>query len=69
MWLMVEELDGMIVAGSPTGFPESSQKTSHTVTHSRSIWVMSFCRLAWKEEVVKVIETLIDQCVWEECGR
>ena len=60
MWLMVEELDGENVAGSPKGFLESSGKTSYTVSHSRSISAMSFCRLAWKEEVVKVIEALID---------
>ena len=60
---MVEELDGRIVAGSPMGFPESSGKTSHTISHSRSILPMSFCRSAWKEEVVKVIEALTDQCV------
>ena len=53
MWLMVEELDGGIVAGSPMGFPETSRKTSHTVSHSRSISAMSFRRLTWKEEVVK----------------
>ena len=68
MWLMVEELDGEIVAGSAKGFPESSRKTSHTVSHSHSISVMSFCRLAWKEEVVKVIEALIDQCVGRSVG-
>ena len=69
MWLMVEELDRRIVAGSPVGFPESSGKTSHTVSHSRSILAISFCRLAWKEEVVKVIEALIDQCVGRSLGR
>ena len=44
------------------------QKSSHTVSHSRSISAMSFCRLAWKEEVVKVIEALIDQCVGRSVG-
>ena len=44
--LMVEELDGGIVAGSPMGFLESSGKTSHIVSHSRSISVVSFRRLA-----------------------
>ena len=68
MWLMVEELDGGIVAGSPMGFPETSRKTSHTVSHSRSISAMSFCSLAWKEEVVKLIEALIDQCVERSVG-
>ena len=63
MWLMVEELEGRIVAGSPTGFPESSGKTSHNVFHSRSILAKSVCTLAWNEEVVKVIEALGDQCV------
>ena len=46
---MVEELDGGIVAGSLMGFSESSQKTSHIVSHSRSISAMPFCRLACKE--------------------
>ena len=68
MWLMVEELDGGIVACSPKGFPESSGKTSQTVSHSCSIPAMSFCRLAWKEEVVKVIEALIDQRVGRNVG-
>ena len=48
LWLMMEELDGGIVAGSAMGFPESSGKTTHIVSHSHSILVMSFCRLAWK---------------------
>ena len=50
--VMVEELDGRIAAGSPIGFLESSGKTSHIVSHSRSISTMSFCRLVCKEEVV-----------------
>ena len=68
MWLMVEELDGRIVAGSAMGFPDSSGKTSNTASHSRSVSTMSFCRLVWKEEVVKVIEALIDQCVGRSVG-
>ena len=53
----------------PNGiFLDSSGKTSHTVSHSRSISVMYFCRLAWKEEVVKVIEAVIDQCVGRSVG-
>ena len=50
--VMVEELGGRIVADSPIGFLESSGKTSHIVSHSRSISTMSFCRLVCKEEVV-----------------
>ena len=38
------------------------------VSHSRSISAMPFCRLAWKDEVVKVIEALIDQCVGRSVG-
>ena len=68
MWLMVEELDGRVVAGSPIGFPESSGKTSHTVSHSRPISAKSVCTLAWKKEVVKVIEALGDQCVGRSVG-
>ena len=63
MWPMVEELGGGILAGSRMVFVESSGKTSHIISHSSSISTMSFCRLAWKEEVVKVIEALIDQRV------
>ena len=37
MWPIDEELYGKIVTGSPMGFLESSGKTSHTVSHSRSI--------------------------------
>ena len=33
-----------------------------------SILAMSFCRLAWKEKVVKVIEALVDQCVGRSEG-
>ena len=65
---LVEELDGGNVAGSPR-FLENSCKTSHTISHSCSISVMSFCRLAWKEKMVKVVEVLIDQVqggVWRE---
>ena len=61
VWLMVEELGGGVVAGSPMGFSEISGKTSHTVSHQCSILTMPFCRLAWKDKVVKVIEALIDQ--------
>ena len=68
MWLIVDELHERIVAGSPMRFLESSGKTSHTVSHSRSISAMSFSRLAWKEEVVKMIEALIDQCVGRSVG-
>ena len=68
MWLMVDELDGGIAAGSLMGLPESSGKTSHTVSHLRSTSAMSFCRLTWKEEVVKVIEVLIDQCFGRTVG-
>ena len=63
MWLMVEELDERIVAGSPIRFLESSGKTFHIVSDSRSISAKSVCTLAWKEEVVKVIEALVDQYV------
>ena len=52
VWLMVEELDGRIVAGSLMVFPESCRKTSHTVSHSCSTSAKSVCRLAWKEEVI-----------------
>ena len=40
-----------------------------SISHSCSISVMSFCRLAWKEKMVKVVEVLIDQVqggVWRE---
>ena len=50
--LIVEELVGGIVAGSRMGFSESSGKTSHIVSHSRSISLISFRKLACKEEVV-----------------
>ena len=50
VWLMVElmvkDLGGGFVAGSLMGFSESSGKTSHIVSHSRSISVVSFRRLA-----------------------
>ena len=57
VWLMVElmvdELGGGIVAGSPMGFSESSGKTSHIVSHSCSMSLISFrSKLACKEEVV-----------------
>ena len=68
MWLMVEELDGRIVAGSPIGFPESTGKTSYTVSYSCSISAKSVCTLAWKEEVVKMTEALGGQCVGRRVG-
>ena len=50
MWMMVElmvkDLGGGLVAGSLMGFSESSGKTSQIVSHSRSISVVSFRRLA-----------------------
>ena len=56
VWLMVEvmvdELSGWIVAGSLMGFLESSRKTSHIVSHSRSISLISFRKLACKKEEV-----------------
>ena len=56
VWLMVElmvdELGGGIVAGSPIGFSESSGKTSHIASHSCSMSLISFRKLACKEEVV-----------------
>ena len=58
---MVEALRGGIVAGSCMVFAESSGKTFYIVSHSLLISAMSFCRLAWKEEVVKMIEALIDR--------
>ena len=67
MWL-VDELNGGIVAGSLMGFSESSEKTSHTVSHSCSISAIYFCKLAWKEEVVEVIEALTDQRVGRSVG-
>ena len=51
----MEELGGGIVAGSPMGFSESSEKISHIISHSRSISLISlisFRKLASKEEVV-----------------
>ena len=57
---MVEELDEEIVAGLPIGFLESSRKTSHIISNSRSIPAMSSCTLSCKEELVKVIEALIN---------
>ena len=68
MWLMVEELGQGIVAGSPMGFSESSGKTSHIVSHSCSISAMSLCRLTCKEELVKVVETLIGRHVQRSVG-
>ena len=50
--LMVEELGGGIVVGSPMGFLESTGKTSHIVSHSRTMSLISFRKLACKEEVV-----------------
>ena len=56
VWLMVgvtvEELGRGIVAGSLMGFSESSGKTSHIVSHSRLISLISFRKLACKEEEV-----------------
>ena len=56
VWLMVElvveELGGGIVAGSPMGFSESSGKISHIVSHSRLISLISFRKLACKDEEV-----------------
>ena len=50
VWLMVElvveELGGGIVAGYP-GFSESSGKISHIVSHSRSMSLISFRKLAF----------------------
>ena len=40
--LMVEEIGGGIVAGSPMGFSESSRKTSHIVSYSRSMSLIFF---------------------------
>ena len=60
MAVLVEELRGGILADSLMVFVEGSGKTSHIVFHSLSISTKSFCRLASKEEVVKVIEALID---------
>ena len=57
--------EGVVNSG---GFSKSTWKTSHTVSHSCSISVMSFCRFAWKEEVVKVLEALIDQRVGRSVG-
>ena len=68
LWLMVEELGGGIVAGSPMGFSESSGKISHIVSHSPLVSVMSLCRLDCKEVVVKVIEALIEQRVGRSLG-
>ena len=56
VWLMVElvveELGVRIVAGSPMGFSESSGKISHIVSHSRLISLISFRKLACKDEEV-----------------
>ena len=52
MGVTVEKLGGGIVAGSLMGFSESSEKTSHIVSHSRLISLISFCKLACKEEEV-----------------
>ena len=54
----LEELD----AGS-LRFLESSRKTSHIVSHSRLMSAMSFCGLAWKGKVVKLVEVRTDQLV------
>ena len=58
--LMVEELCGGIVAGSPMRISESFGKTSHNVSHSRSISAISFCRLACKEDLLKYLAILSD---------
>ena len=50
---MVERLGGAIVAGSATEFFESSGKTSHIISHSCSISIMSFCRLCFCRLVCK----------------
>ena len=52
----------------PMRFSESSGKTAHTVSHSHWILVSSFCRLACKEEEVKVIEAFIDQFARRSVG-
>ena len=56
VWLMVEllveELGGGIVAGSPMGFSESSGKISHIVSHLRLTSLISFRKLACKDEEV-----------------
>ena len=65
---MGEELGGEIAAGSLVTFLESPGKTSHIVSHSRSISTISFCRFACKEEVVQVIELLIDRRVERSVG-
>ena len=56
----VEELEQENIAGSPR-FLKSSGKTLHTVSHPSSISAISFCKLAWKNKVGKVVEALTDQ--------
>ena len=60
-WLM-EELDRGIVAGS-LRFSESSGKTSHNFSLSRSLLAMCSCTWAWKEKVAKVVEAFTNQHV------
>ena len=73
VWLMVElmvdEVDGGIVVGSPMGFSESSGRTSHIVSHSCSMSLISFRKLACKEEVVSVIEMLMWIKLWGRVWR
>ena len=56
-------MDVGIVAGS-LRFLESSRKIFYTVFHLSSMSAMSFCSLAWKEKVIKVVEVFTDQRVW-----
>ena len=60
MW-PVEELERENIAGSPR-FLKRSWKTLHTVSHPSSISAISFCKLAWKNKIDKVVEALTDQC-------
>lgn len=62
VWL-VEELDEWIAAGFPMAFFVRSGNTSHNVSHLCLISVMTFCRFAWKEEMVKEIEALTNERV------
>ena len=69
MRLMVEELGGGIVAGSPMEFWESSGKTSHIVSHSHSILVMSLRRLACNEEVALGDRGTYRSTCGKDCGK
>ena len=61
----MEELLQFEIFGEPLmEFLESPRKISHIVAHSHLISLISFRRLACKEEVVKVIETLMGINVW-----